>query len=357
MLAVCSVKKVVVLGYIYVDKKVFIPAIPTSIMEILRRTGKVYTVNVGCLCIDKKVFIPATRPVSWKSSGEHIQCTLSMLVVPVWMRSLFLPHLPVSWKSSEEQVACTLNVGCLCLGNKAFIPATPSGIMEILRRTGTVYTQWWLLLFGWEGVYYRHTRWYRRNPQENRYSIHAQCWLFGWEGIYSCLIRRSHGNPMENRYSMHSQCWLCLFGWEGIYFCHIRRYHENPLCGWEAIWLSLCRKVGVYPATHPGILEILRRTEQVQYTLNVAYLCVDKKVFIPATPAGITEILCVDEKAFIPNTPSGIMEILRRTGTVCTLNVGCLWMRRHLFLPHLLVSWKSPGEQVQYTLPMLAVCV
>ena len=30
----------------------------------------------------------------------------------------------------------TLNVGCLCVDEKAFIPATPAGIMEIIRRTG-----------------------------------------------------------------------------------------------------------------------------------------------------------------------------------------------------------------------------
>ena len=32
----------------------------------------------------------------------------------------------------------TLNVGCLCVDERAFIPATPAGIMEILRRTGTI---------------------------------------------------------------------------------------------------------------------------------------------------------------------------------------------------------------------------
>lgn len=30
----------------------------------------------------------------------------------------------------------TLNVGCLCVDEKSFLPATPAGIMEILRRTG-----------------------------------------------------------------------------------------------------------------------------------------------------------------------------------------------------------------------------
>ena len=33
----------------------------------------------------------------------------------------------------------TLNVGCFCVDEKAFIPATPAGIMEMLRRTGTVF--------------------------------------------------------------------------------------------------------------------------------------------------------------------------------------------------------------------------
>ncbi|XP_053392925.1 bifunctional methylenetetrahydrofolate dehydrogenase/cyclohydrolase, mitochondrial-like [Mercenaria mercenaria] len=30
----------------------------------------------------------------------------------------------------------TLNVGCFCVDEKAFIPATPAGVMEMLRRTG-----------------------------------------------------------------------------------------------------------------------------------------------------------------------------------------------------------------------------
>ena len=34
----------------------------------------------------------------------------------------------------------TLNVGCLCVDEKSFLPATPAGIMEILRRTGMVDT-------------------------------------------------------------------------------------------------------------------------------------------------------------------------------------------------------------------------
>ena len=79
-----------------------------------------------------------------------IQYALSMLAVSVdekasvWMRKCLFQPLqplpPVSWKSSGEQVVCTLNVGCLCLGDKAYFPAIPAGIVEILRRTGTVYS-------------------------------------------------------------------------------------------------------------------------------------------------------------------------------------------------------------------------
>ena len=36
----------------------------------------------------------------------------------------------------------TLNVGCLCVDERAFIPATPAGIMEILRRTGRSSGRW-----------------------------------------------------------------------------------------------------------------------------------------------------------------------------------------------------------------------
>ena len=30
----------------------------------------------------------------------------------------------------------TLNIGCFCADEKAFIPATPAGVMEMLKRTG-----------------------------------------------------------------------------------------------------------------------------------------------------------------------------------------------------------------------------
>ena len=58
-----------------------------------------------------------------------MQCTLKFNFSAPQVTNSVAPHKDVDGFH-------TLNVGCLCVDEKAFIPATPAGIMEIIRRTG-----------------------------------------------------------------------------------------------------------------------------------------------------------------------------------------------------------------------------